>query len=174
MPLSTTAEPMTAQGQGKGEPSSASMRNGFRTQPARLVRGSSRRIMSLRFRPAYIRVINRRASSWAVIGSVVQKRERRQCPSAPPPPPTLRCAGLRSGSGGSYCIVTQLLTCRSISERALHVELVELAEQTQVLRALRLGLIVVGRARHSQQFALLLDAEARMMGIDPWAFVFNP
>jgi hypothetical protein len=58
-------------------------------------------------------------------------------------------------------------------KRALHVELVELAEQTQVLRALRLRLIVVGRARHSQQFALLLDAEARMSGIDPWAFVFN-
>jgi hypothetical protein len=57
-------------------------------------------------------------------------------------------------------------------ERALHVELVEPAEQTQVFRALRLGLIVVRRARHSQQFALL-DAEARMMGIDPWAFVFS-
>jgi hypothetical protein len=32
-------------------------------QPALLVRASSRRIMSLRFRPAHISVINRRASS---------------------------------------------------------------------------------------------------------------
>jgi len=52
-------------------------------------------------------------------------------------------------------------------ERSLHVQLVELAEQSQVLRALRPRLIVVGRARHSQQFALLLNAEARMSGIDP-------
>ena len=35
---------------------------GFRTQPARLVRGSSRRITIMRFRPANIRVINRRNS----------------------------------------------------------------------------------------------------------------
>jgi len=54
---------MTAQGTRKGEPSLPSMRNGLRPQPARLVRGSSRRIMSMRFRPANIRVINRRASS---------------------------------------------------------------------------------------------------------------
>ena len=33
---------------------------GVRPQPARLVRGSSRRIMTMRFRPANIRVINRR------------------------------------------------------------------------------------------------------------------
>ena len=71
-----TAEPMTAQGPRKGEPSSRSMRNGFRTQPARLVRGSSRRIMTMRFRPANIRVINRRVSSWAVLGPAVQNQER--------------------------------------------------------------------------------------------------
>jgi hypothetical protein len=35
---------------------------GFRTEPARLVRGSSRRITIMRFRPANIRVINRRNS----------------------------------------------------------------------------------------------------------------
>ena len=58
-------------------------------------------------------------------------------------------------------------------KRALQVQLVESAEQTQVLRALRPRLVVVGRARHSQQFALLLNAQARMRGIDPWAFVFN-
>ncbi len=55
----------------------------------------------------------------------------------------------------------------------LQVELVELAEQTQVFRALRLRLVVVARARHSQQFALLLNAQVRMSGIDPWAFVFS-
>ena len=71
-----TAEPMTAQGPRKGEPSSSSMRNGLRPQPARLVRGSSRRIMSMRFRPANIRVINRRVCSWAVIGPAVQNQTR--------------------------------------------------------------------------------------------------
>jgi hypothetical protein len=35
---------------------------GFRTEPAMLVRGSSRRITIMRFRPANIRVINRRTS----------------------------------------------------------------------------------------------------------------
>jgi hypothetical protein len=58
-------------------------------------------------------------------------------------------------------------------ERALHIELVELPEQTQVLCTLRLQLVVVGRARHSQQLALLLNAEARMGGIDPWALVVS-
>ncbi len=66
---------MTAQGPRKGEPSSRSMRNGFRTQPARLVRGSSRRIMTMRFRPANIRVINRRVCCWAVIGPAVPKNQ---------------------------------------------------------------------------------------------------
>ena len=69
-----TAEPMTAQGPRKGESSSCSMRKGFRTQPARLVRGSSRRIMSMRFRPANIRVINRRVCSSAVIGPAVPNK----------------------------------------------------------------------------------------------------
>ena len=36
------------------------VRHGFPTQPASSVRGSSRRIMTMRFRPADIRVINRR------------------------------------------------------------------------------------------------------------------
>jgi hypothetical protein len=39
-----------------------------------LVRGSSRRIMTMRFRPANIRVINRRVFSWAAIGPAVQKQ----------------------------------------------------------------------------------------------------
>jgi hypothetical protein len=51
------------------------MRYGFRTQPARLVRGSSRRIMTTRFRPANIRVINRRVCCWAVIGPAVLKSQ---------------------------------------------------------------------------------------------------
>ena len=50
------------------------MRNGLRPQPARLVRGSSRRIMTMRFRPANIRVINRRACSCAAIGPAVQRQ----------------------------------------------------------------------------------------------------
>jgi len=66
---------MIAEGPRKGEPSTRIMRYGLRTQPAPLVRGSSRRIMSLRFRPAYISVINRRASAEAVISSVVQKNQ---------------------------------------------------------------------------------------------------
>jgi len=71
-----TAEPMAAQGPRKGEPSSRSMRYGIRTQPTRLVRGSSRRIMTMRFRPANSRVINRRVCSWAVVGPAVQNKTR--------------------------------------------------------------------------------------------------
>jgi hypothetical protein len=54
----------------------SSMRYGFRTQPAHLVRGSSRRIMTMRFQPANIRVINRRVCSRAVIGPAVQNQTR--------------------------------------------------------------------------------------------------
>jgi hypothetical protein len=52
-----------------------SMRYGLRTQPALLVRGSSRRIMTLRFRPAYIRVINRRYLSTAATCSAFQNKK---------------------------------------------------------------------------------------------------
>jgi hypothetical protein len=69
-----TAEPMAVQRPRKGESSNDSMRYGFRTQPAHLVRGSSRRIMTMRFRPANIRVINRRVCSSAAIGPAVQNR----------------------------------------------------------------------------------------------------
>jgi hypothetical protein len=72
--LFRTAAPMTVKGPRKGEPSLPSMRNGLRTQPAQLVRGSSRRIMSMRFRPANIRVINRRVCSLAVIGTAVRTK----------------------------------------------------------------------------------------------------
>ena len=95
---------MTAEGPRKGEPSVRSMRNGFRTQPASLVRGSSRRIMSLRFRPAYISVINRRASSWAVIGPAVlaessRLTNRNVIPPQPPIETEARCqnGALRQG-----------------------------------------------------------------------------
>ena len=83
-----TAAPMTVEGPRKGEPSSRIMRYGLRIQPAPLVRGSSRRIMSMRFRPANISVINRRASSQAVIGPAVQnplKAHQRDHVPAPPP-----------------------------------------------------------------------------------------
>jgi hypothetical protein len=70
-----TVEPMTAQETTKRRTLLRSMRNGLRPQPARLVRGSSRRIMTMRFRPANIRVINRRVCCWAVIGSAVPKSQ---------------------------------------------------------------------------------------------------
>jgi hypothetical protein len=69
-----TAAPMTVEGPRKGEPSRKTMRYGLRTQPAISVRGSSRRIMAMRFRPANISVINRRASAEAVIGPAVQSK----------------------------------------------------------------------------------------------------
>ena len=80
---------MTVFGPREGESSLSSMRYGLQTQPARLVRGSSRRIMTMRFRPANIRVINRRASSTllsAVLfqteGSKAHHQER--VPGGPP------------------------------------------------------------------------------------------
>jgi hypothetical protein len=76
---SWTAAPIAAEGPRKGEPSSRSMRYGPRPQPALLVRGSSRRIMTMRFRPANIRVINRRVCSCAAIGPAVQNN----APSSP-------------------------------------------------------------------------------------------
>ena len=81
---------MAAEGPRKGEPSTKTMRYGLRTQPAPLVRGSSRRIMSLRFRPAYISVINRRASAEAVISPAVQNQNplrAHQRDHVPAPPP---------------------------------------------------------------------------------------
>ena len=74
----------------------------------------------------------------------------------------------------AFAVHLQLDGHFSASEkRTLQIQLVEPAEQTQVLRALRSRLVVVGRARHSQQFALLLDAEARVSGIDPLPFVVS-
>jgi hypothetical protein len=81
---------MAVEGPRKGESSTRIMRYGLRTQPAPLVRGSSRRIMSMRFRPANISVINRRASYWAVIGPAVQNPnplKAHQRDHVPDPPP---------------------------------------------------------------------------------------
>jgi plasmid maintenance system killer protein len=58
-------------------------------------------------------------------------------------------------------------------ERTIQVQLVELAEQAQVLRALRLRRVVVSRARHAEQFALSLNTQLRMLWIDPSPAVFN-
>jgi hypothetical protein len=86
-----TAALMTVEGPRKGEPSTRTMRHGLRTQPALSVRGSSRRIMSMRFRPAHISVINRRASTEAVISSAVQAKPKplqaHQQDVIPPKPP---------------------------------------------------------------------------------------
>jgi hypothetical protein len=58
-------------------------------------------------------------------------------------------------------------------ERAIQVQLVEPPQQTQVLRALRPWPVIVGRARHDEQFALLLNTQVRMLWIDPSSSVFN-
>lgn len=84
-----TTEPMAAPGTREGEPSSCFMRKGLRPQPARLVRGSSRRIMTMRFRPANIRVINRRVSSpppSALLSKtpVLKAHQQERVPATPP------------------------------------------------------------------------------------------
>ena len=74
----------------------------------------------------------------------------------------------------AFAVHLQLDGHLAASEKwTLQIQLVELAEQPQVFRALRPRLVVVGRARHSQQFALLLNAEARVIGIDPLPFVVS-
>ena len=59
------------------------MRYGLRAQSAPLVRASSRRIMSMRFRPAYISLINRRARSSAVTGAAVGNLKAHQREGVP-------------------------------------------------------------------------------------------
>ena len=46
---------------------------GLRAESAHLVRGSSRRIMTLRFQPAYIRVIQRRDSLFRLLSIKLKK-----------------------------------------------------------------------------------------------------
>jgi hypothetical protein len=97
-----------------------SMRYGFRAQPALLVRGSSRRIMTLRFRPAYIRVINRRYLSTAATCSAFPKQNKRAGSSSVEEDPARKnnkfktCQTRDSNRG---------LTSRSISEREAKLEL---------------------------------------------------
>ena len=67
---------MTVDGHTKRRILLRSMRYDLCVQPAPLVRGSSPRIMTLRFRPAYIRLINRRDSSTTVISPAFLKRNR--------------------------------------------------------------------------------------------------
>ena len=79
----------------KGEPSTRIMRKGLRTQAAQLARGSSRRIMAMRFQPACVSVINRRASAEAVIGPAVQNKNAPSPPAGSVFPPTHRgCRGM--------------------------------------------------------------------------------
>ena len=54
---------------------------GFQTEPATLVRGSSRRITIMRFRPANIRVINRRNSRLDRDSCCLQRKngKKREC-----------------------------------------------------------------------------------------------
>ena len=67
-----TAAPVAAEGPSKRRTLLTFYAARPKAQPAQLVRGSSRRIMTMRFRPANIRVINRRVCCWAVIGPAVQ------------------------------------------------------------------------------------------------------
>ena len=52
-------------------------------------------------------------------------------------------------------------------ERAAQVEFVQSPHQAQVLGALRLRPVIVGRAWQTKQFALLLNGQARMVRLDP-------
>jgi hypothetical protein len=52
-------------------------------------------------------------------------------------------------------------------EGTLQIQLVEPPNEPQVLGTLRPRLAVRGRARQSEQVALLLDGQARMLRIDP-------
>jgi hypothetical protein len=52
-------------------------------------------------------------------------------------------------------------------ERAFQVQFVQPPEQPQVLGALRPRLVAVAGARQTEQFALQLDAQTRMLWIDP-------
>ncbi len=77
-----------------------SMRRDLRIRFALLVRGSSRRITIVRFRPAGIRMINGRDCFLDCLRCRFPN-QMQEFKSAPPPTPPLRYAGLRSGSGGS-------------------------------------------------------------------------
>jgi hypothetical protein len=80
------------------------VRYGRKAQPAISVRGSSRRIMFLRFRPAHISMINRRVSSSAVLGTAVHAGSSRLTNGMPFPPshpsqPTASATTVLAGKG---------------------------------------------------------------------------
>ena len=58
-------------------------------------------------------------------------------------------------------------------EWVVQVQFVQSPEQTQILRTFWPRLVVVARARHAEQVALLLNGQARMVWIDPSAAIFN-
>jgi hypothetical protein len=68
-------------GSGRGENGKENPREyyavGLRIEPARLVRGSSRRITIMRFRPANIRVINRRENFSTATPTASQERKEK-------------------------------------------------------------------------------------------------
>ena len=57
-------------------------------------------------------------------------------------------------------------------KRPLQVQLVEPPHQPQVFGALRLRLVIIGRARQAQQFALSRDGQL-VFRADPFALVFK-
>jgi hypothetical protein len=69
-------------GSGRGEHGKENPREyyavGLRTEPAPLVRGSSRRITIMRLRPANIRVINRRENSSTATPTASQERKEKR------------------------------------------------------------------------------------------------
>ena len=77
------------------------------------------------------------------------------------------------GEPSAVSKVTRQCSTQVPGPQALQVQLVELAEQTQVLRALRPRPVIVGRAGHAEQFALLLNTQVRMLWIDPSSSIFN-
>ena len=144
------------------------MRYGLWTQPALSVRGSSRRIMSMRFRPAYISVINRRASSPAVIHSAVRKESSGLTSGNvfPSPPPIWI-----PGNAGTVLAVKGSLAPRQKTARP------------GPLRAVPAGLSRDGRLRreHSDRFMdserneeLYLSKTTEYLGLDrvaPYQFL---
>ncbi len=118
-----TAAPMTAWGTREGEPSPSSMRNGLGPQPARLVRGSSRRIMAMRFRPANIRVINRRASSLdchrPCCPEMLRAHQQERVPATPPVKDAQGCQNGARGQGSTSPRQTRPCPLRAVPTTVL-------------------------------------------------------
>ena len=153
-----TAEPMTAEGPRKGESSTRIMRNGFPTQPARLVRGSSRRIMTLRFQPAHISVINRRASAEAVVGPAVPNKTRSKLTSrmssrqSRPSKPHTKCQNGARRQGSATPRQTQARPCllRAVPARPVCDGRLRREHSAVLWRQLQ-----TGKKKHRQHFGRL-------------------